>query len=239
VDLQLVEFKGLGRGRGFQVVSRRSARDDEALQAAVLERAQAILSSLDPTWVARRQETDIEFLKADLSETERRLEDVGRELAATKKLLGSKDGEPKGLRERLARAEETLRTREAQLRESRRKLAARERSLEEYAAVLQKWKDYASGLQNTLRDRETELAKWKRTAESEGDGVEPGTREFRALASKVQGLLEALGPIFDKAEYIAMDDESFREAYETAERARAAVARAVGASDEEGEPSWE
>ncbi len=230
VDLQVVTFKGLGRGLGFEVVSRRSARDDEGMRAAVLERAQTILSSLDPTWVKGRQETDIEFLRTDLSETERRLTDRGRDLAAAKRLLQSKDEEVKELKERLAGAEAKLRTQQIQHQQSLRELAAQQQYAGEQAATLTKWRTHASALQKSVQDREAELSEWKQRTESLEDEIGRASLRYRALASKVRNLLEALGPLFQKGEFISMDDEAFQGDYEEARRARAEVRRHLAES---------
>src|SRR5712691_8874876 len=72
-DIELVEFEGLGKGKGFRVKSRRSALDDEGLRGAIQARAHGILSLLEPDQVDVRQERDIEVLTTDLSETEGRL----------------------------------------------------------------------------------------------------------------------------------------------------------------------
>ncbi len=200
VDLQVVEFKGLGRGRGFRVVSRRSARDDEVLRAAVLERARAILSGLDPDWVSDRQAKDIELLRVDLSRTERRLEAARASLADQQELMKSRDHE-----------------------------------LRDYATANQKWKDYAGGLQRDLDRASGDLVAFHQSSESKGTELHQLTTRWRRLVSRVETLLEALDPIFDKAEYIAVEDESFQDAYQAADKARASLRRAMG--DEESEES--
>ncbi len=198
VDLQVVEFKGLGRGRGFRVVARRSARDDERLRAAVLDRARAILSNLDPEWVGDRQAKDIELLRVDLSRTQRQLEATRAKLAAQTELVNSRD-----------------------------------RELRNYVTVNQQWRDHAVGLQRDLDRARGDVASLQQSLESKETDTHQHEARWRRLASRVETLLEAVDPVFQKAEYVAMDDEPFQEAYEAAEEARASVRRVLGDEDSE------
>lgn len=203
-DIQLVEFTGLGRAKGFRVKSRRSILDDVELMERIRERTQGILTLLDPDRINDRRTRDIEILKVDLSETERRLKSTESDLAAHKGLLRSRDQE-----------------------------------IRELKANIQRWKDHAASLEGNVRGLENELDIQKRERQAEDSVLEPSNARLRQLASKVNHLLEALDPLFDKAEYIAMDDPSFREEYEAAEEARAELRRAAKlTADEKGSEDW-
>ena len=192
VDIQLLEFEGLGYRKGFRVKSRQSALDDGPLRAAILERTYAILSLLEDGRTEGRAEREIEFLKTDLSETER--------------LLGE---------------------REAEIKTLSGNLASRDKALQQLKPAVQQWKDHASKLERTLRESKNRIEACQSLNESKERALRRMRARVSGLASDVRTLLETLEPIFEKAEYVAMDDQSFAQSYQDAQEAIDAVRRSL------------
>lgn len=231
-DIEILEFQGLGRAKGFKVQSRRSALDNEVLRTAILERARAILSLVDPQWSLSRQEKDIEFLKTDLSETERRLRKRETELEANGRMLTAMKEELTKTKARVSVLVKAVAARDDQLQVSKRELAAKDTQLQEYATSLQQRMGHSSALKGTLRKREGELETLRSAWESTREDLEGARGRLRNMSSRVTKFLEVSEPVFEKAEYVAMDDESFAEEYQQArnskENIRSLVERSLG-----------
>ncbi len=145
-DISILAFKGLGRGRGFEVKERRSALGDEGMKAGIIDRAREILHFLESGWEGPEEHQDVELLKVGVAESERHFEGLTKKLRAAEDKLGAQE-------DKVTDLEEALRRERARLED---------------------------------------------------------------FSSQLAGLLEALGPFLDKAHYIAMEDDSFAEAYQEA-----------------------
>ena len=106
-DISLLEFRGLGRRKGFEVKARRSALDDSTLCEKIALRAMEISRFLMADVPGRTSgtEAELEVLRADLSETERMNQALKRRVAAEAGQRRGRDREIKQLREAATEAE--------------------------------------------------------------------------------------------------------------------------------------
>lgn len=138
----------------------------------------------------------------------------------------------------LSETERRFESTQADLAAHQALLETRDRELHDHRVAIQQWKDYAARIERDLRQARADSETLKGNQGSIDEERRRVEAERRRLASRVGDLLEALDPIFDKAEYIAMDDEWFRERYEAAVEARDKVRRALEAADEDEAPPW-
>ena len=88
-DIQIVEMRSLGRGRGFEVVSRESALDDPELTSTIAARLRVLLRLLDDegteTRDVRGEKEEVASLRGEKEELEAQLaksEEENEKLAA-------------------------------------------------------------------------------------------------------------------------------------------------------------
>ena len=93
-DIQVVEMRSLGRGRGFEVVSRESALDDEELTSTVAARLHALLNLLEGEGTAlRREENELEAQLANSDEESEELKALEASVENALRLLNDHLGE--------------------------------------------------------------------------------------------------------------------------------------------------
>jgi len=92
-DIQIVEMRSLGRGRGFEVVSRESALDDPELTSTIAARLRVLLRLLDDegteTRDVRGEKEEVASLRREENELEAQLANSDEENEELKALEAS------------------------------------------------------------------------------------------------------------------------------------------------------
>lgn len=163
-DIYVQQFRGLGRGRGFEVKNRTSALKNRQLCERLRNRAAAVVELIDQSLGSSPQASgEREYLRVELEEAMRKEE---------------------GLRGEIGRLKDEIRDRERELDDLRGQVRELEAEIEDGAMTL------------------VELEEAYGTA-----------------ANRAFGLMRALEPLLDEAEYLAYEDESLAALVEDVEEA--------------------
>ncbi|MFA5895335.1 MAG: hypothetical protein WC985_00310 [Thermoplasmata archaeon] len=205
-DLPLKVVRGLGRGKGFEVVGTGSGLNDRDLCLQVKEKLLSLATVLAAHGYLASREVEAALGKAGMSQD---LDAAFTEVRKWKNRAAQLAKEKEHLEVELSSMERQLESEQEKVKRERRNREHLDVELSEARRALSQAEGKIDSLETQVQELRSEVAHWRSRedgtpSEEDEAGEEPeGSPDYAEVLRK---LIRALDPLMDRVEYIGMDD---------------------------------